>query len=364
MKFRADDWVEVRSKEEILRLLDKNGQLEGMPFMPQMFQYCGQRLKLYKRAHKTCDTVFPIRGRRVSDSVHLDLRCNGEAYGGCQAACLIFWKTDWLKPASKNGTPIVLSSRSEPLRTEPPVISASCTEADVYAGTITGDPKATGGPQYVCQATQLPYFTTTLHWWDIRQYLEDFTSGNVTFGGFLQGLVYASYNKLINSGIGLGRLLRWLYDSFQSLYGGIPYPRRSGIIPVDQPTPNCTLNLQPGELVRVKSYKEILSTLNTTNKNRGLYFDAEAVPYCGGTYRVWRRVNKYIDEKTGKLILMKNSSIILEGGWCRSRYSECRMFCPRSIYAWWREIWLERLPIDSQRTSESRGNGPSRGPNG
>jgi hypothetical protein len=343
MKFRVGDLVEVRSKQEILGTLDEMGRMEGLPFMPQMFQYCGKRFKVYKRAHKTCDTVFPVRGRRLSDSVHLDLRCNGEAYGGCQAACLIFWKTAWLKPATQNGTPIVLSSRSEPLQTEPPVISASCTEADVCAGTITGDPKATDGPRYICQATQLPYFTTTLCWWDIRQYLEDFTSGNVTFGRFLRGLIYASYNNLINSGIGVGRLLRWLYDSFQSLYGGIPYPRRSGTIPVDQPTPQCTLNLQPGELVRVKSYKEILATLNTKNMNRGLYFDAEAVPYCGGTYRVWSRVNKYIDEKTGKLILMKNSSILLEGGWCRSRYSECRMFCPRSIYTWWREIWLERV---------------------
>src|SRR6185295_2382971 len=143
MKFRVGDWVEVRSKEEILRSLDKKGQLEGMPFMPQMFQYCGQRLRVYRRAHKTCDTVFPVRGRRVSDSIHLDLRCNGEAYGGCQAACLIFWKTAWLKPVDDAEKPIVLSSRTEPRRSDPPVISVSCTEASVYAGTITGDPKAT-----------------------------------------------------------------------------------------------------------------------------------------------------------------------------------------------------------------------------
>ena len=25
--------------------------------MPQMFRYCGQRFQVYKRAHKTCDTV-------------------------------------------------------------------------------------------------------------------------------------------------------------------------------------------------------------------------------------------------------------------------------------------------------------------
>jgi len=33
----ANDWVEVRSKQEILETLDKNGRLDGMPFMPQMF---------------------------------------------------------------------------------------------------------------------------------------------------------------------------------------------------------------------------------------------------------------------------------------------------------------------------------------
>ena len=37
MKLRAGDWVEVKSKKEILRTLDTKGQLEGMPFMPQMF---------------------------------------------------------------------------------------------------------------------------------------------------------------------------------------------------------------------------------------------------------------------------------------------------------------------------------------
>src|SRR6266852_8181539 len=92
------DWVEVRRKEEILRTLDANGQLDGMPFMPEMFAFCGQRFQVYKRAHKTCDTVFPVRGRRVERTVHLETRCDGHAHGGCQAQCLLFWKVDWLKP--------------------------------------------------------------------------------------------------------------------------------------------------------------------------------------------------------------------------------------------------------------------------
>ena len=40
---------------------------------------------------------------------------------------------------------------------------------------------------------------------------------------------------------------------------------------------------------------------------------------------------------------MKTPAVILEGVWCQSRYSHCRMFCPRSIHSWWREIWLERV---------------------
>src|SRR5262252_11093353 len=96
---RAGDWVEVRSKEEILATLDRNGQLEGMPFMPEMFSACGKRFQVYKRAHKTCDTVHEYKGRKMKDAVHLDgVRCNGEAHGGCEASCLIFWKTAWLRP--------------------------------------------------------------------------------------------------------------------------------------------------------------------------------------------------------------------------------------------------------------------------
>ena len=151
------------------------------------------------------------------------------------------------------------------------------------------------------------------------------------------------YNGLVNAGFGAGRALRGLYDTFQRLRGGIPYPRRRGRIPAGAKTPNSTLNLQPGELVRVKSYEDILATLDVNNKNRGLYFDAEMVPYCGRSFRVLKRVSKILDEKTGKMMEFKNPCIILEGVVCQSRYSECRLFCPRSIYSYWREIWLERI---------------------
>lgn len=213
----------------------------------------------------------------------------------------------------------------------------------VWAGTKASGSESAGDPAYVCQATQVPAATQPLPWWDLRQYAEDLTSGNVGLARMARGFLYMSYWRLARSRRGLGDVLRRLYDDFQRLRGGVPYPRRMGKIPVGTKTPNLILDLQPGELVRVKSYPDILATLDTNNRNRGLYFDAEMVPYCGRTFRVLKRVKRILSEKTGKMTEFKNPCIILEGVVCESRYSQCRLFCPRSIYSYWREIWLERV---------------------
>ena len=75
-------------------------------------------------------------------------------------------------------------------------------------------------------------------------------------------------------------------------------------------TPRHDLYLQPGDLVRIKRYEEILATLDTTGSNRGLAFDAELVPYCGKLYRVRTRVEKFINETTGKI----TKGFLLSGG--------------------------------------------------
>ena len=343
MRLKAGDWVEVRSKEEILGTLDSQGQLEHVPFMPQMFKYCGKRFKVYKSAHKTCDTVNPIRSLRVTDAIHLELRCDGEAYGGCQAACLIFWKTAWLKPVEENHS---ATSKNSTItgKTHGNCEHGDCTEENVWRGTRKDLMDAGPAIRYQCQATQVPYYGEALPWWDTRQYIEDYRSGNVDLLQMLRGGLFATYASLVQAGIGLGPLLSWLYDVVQKLWGGIPWPRRSGTIQAGQPTPTKILNLQPGELVRVKSYKEILATLDTDARNRGLMWDRDMVPFCDGMYRVKTRLSRFVDEKTGMLINMKTPAVILEDVWCGSRYSDCRMYCPRSIYSWWREIWLEREP--------------------
>jgi hypothetical protein len=341
MPYHSGQWVEILSKEEILQTLDQKGQLEGLPFMPGMFQYCGKRFRVVKRAHKTCDTVNDYKGRKMNRAVHLEgLRCDGEGYEGCQAACLIFWKEAWLKKVVAPSSTVVSAQKEAP---NAAARTSGCREEDVWAATKLPKADPAADQIYVCQATILPGATEPLPWWDLRQYVEDLTSGNVGVRTMARGFIYMGYNSLINAGIGLGRPLRILYDTFQRLTGGIPYPRKRGRIPAGVRTPGGELNLQSGDWVRVKSYDAILATLDTDNKNRGLVFDAEMVPFCGRTLRVRQRVHKIVNEKNGKMMEFKNPCIMLHTAVCEARYSECRLFCPRAIYSYWRELWLERV---------------------
>jgi len=352
----AGDWVEVRSKEEILATLDRHGRLGQLPFMPEMFAFCGRRYQVQARAHKTCDTVNRTGGRHVEAAVHLEgLRCDGSAHDGCQALCLLFWKEAWL---TRVDGPDGSRPPSQPASGRP---SAGASESDVIAATRTTGTE--GAPIYMCQATTLPEYTTLLPWWDMRQYIEDYTSGNVTVRRMINGAAYVCFRKFVN---GVGRFsppmasrIVGVYDRWQRAKGGVPYPRRWGAVPPGEKTPSRPLYLQPGELVQVRSYEEILATLDRNNKNRGLYFDAEEVPYCGQTFRVRSPVTRIIDERTGRMLHFNERNVILEGAICEARYSDRRMFCPRAIYPYWRETWLKRVEEPAVPTGGTTDHGRS-----
>jgi hypothetical protein len=339
LDLRAGDWVEIRSKEQILATLDRDGRLEQMPFMPEMFAFCGKKMRVGKRAHKTCDPVNGLQSRRLPHAVHLEgLRCDGSAHAGCQAGCLLFWKEAWLTRVDEpTGTSTPVSSKV--------AAATGCTEQDVVNGTVSRDvPPDQDGPTYVCQATQVAAATSPLPWWDASQYVEDYRSGNVTVGQMMSAWVFWAYHNLAGAGLGLGSAMRWAYDTFQKAIGGTPYPWRLGKIPKGGRTPAHRLGVHEGELVRIKPYREILETLDHEWKNRGLYFDAEMVPYTSGTYKVLKRVTRIIHEKSGKMLNFKNECLILDGVVCEAKYAKCRKLCPRAYYLYWREIWVERLP--------------------
>jgi hypothetical protein len=334
MNLAAGDWVEVRSKAEILATLDGNGRLEGLPVMPQMLHYCGQRFQVFKRADKTCCEMRGSAGvvyvpRRLRDTVHLEHRCDGRMHGGCQAGCLIFWKEAWLKRVGSNDSP-------------GPGGAGGCTEERLTAVATYRGPD--GEPRYSCQATQVLEATAPLKIWDPRQYIEAYRSGNHSGRAVLRALLYLLYYyPTLARSRRWGAPSRWLYDRFQSIRGGLPFPDKPGRIAPGQPHPRLDLDLKPGEVVRVKSYEQILDTIDASASNRGLGFNAELVPFCGKVFRVRSRLERFIDEKTGKMRKMKTPAIVLDGVYCQSLYSGKRILCPRAIFLWWREIWLERV---------------------
>jgi hypothetical protein len=335
---KAGDWVEVLGQEEILRTLDGLARLEGMPFMPEMLRFCGKRFQVYKRAHRTCDTVDYVGGRHLDGTVHLDgLRCDGEGHGGCHALCLLFWKEAWLrKVPGPDGAGSVAGPAAAP---------APGTAPDVFRiGTRKpGEAPDAADPTYVCQATQLLEATVALRRSDLGPYLEDLSSGNVRLGELVVAAAFVGYTHLAGGRYGLGTPLRWLYDAVARLRGRWPLPDPRGMIPRGGKTPSRKLDLQPGELVRVRSLEEIEETIDGNLRNRGMGYHSEMVQFCGRTFRVARRIEKIVHEKTGKMIPMKNDVIILEDAVCKGRYiNNCRRFCPRSVYLYFREIWLER----------------------
>lgn len=76
----------MRSFREIAATLDPRGELEGLPFMPEMLAFCGKRSEVWN-ADKTCGESSGGSIRRVRNVVHLkELRCGGEAHGGCETS--------------------------------------------------------------------------------------------------------------------------------------------------------------------------------------------------------------------------------------------------------------------------------------
>lgn len=341
LNLHAGELVEVRSVDEILATLDENGRLNAMPFMPEMLQYCGKRYRVHKIAHKTCDNIQPWNMRTVKDAVHLTgLRCDGQAHGGCDAGCLIFWHEAWLKRVEEAH---VKESQIGDCGV-PTSLTAMATETGIgfpvpdvlQQASVKGKDPSTGEDIYSCQATDLREFTSHLSSWNLWQYVRDIRSGNLN-----RGLGDSKGGRLLELLLGVIDVFRVLlievFNKFQSVRSGVQYPHVQAL---PAASPSGELNLQSGEFVQVKSRREIFATLDKKNRNRGLLFDSEMLKYCGGTFRVLKRVNQIVDEKNGKMLKMKSSCIILDGSACAADYHK---LCPRAIYHYWREGWLRRV---------------------
>jgi hypothetical protein len=89
------EWVEVRSRDEILRTLDDEGRTRGLAFSTDMYRLSGHRMKVQKRIERV---VIEQTGRlrAVHDTVILEGSIC-DRYRGCARGMPILWREAWLK---------------------------------------------------------------------------------------------------------------------------------------------------------------------------------------------------------------------------------------------------------------------------
>ncbi|MEJ0099045.1 MAG: hypothetical protein WDO12_04605 [Pseudomonadota bacterium] len=306
LALKSGDVVEIRRLSEIEATLDSAGNLEGVPFMPEMQPYCGRVFRVHKRADKVCvETPYFLHYRRLKDTVMLEeIRCDGSAHDGCQRLCLVFWKEAWLKPAAAGAVP------------EPAI---DWTRKSLRSELTPVDEEKT----YFCQSTALLGATEFLRLWDPRQYLRDLRSGAIGLFDLLKVLLIIVVNHV--------RRARGRYE-WNAFLGKSPK------------TPSVTLGLQQGDEVRVKGAQEVIATLDPQGRNRGLYFGVEMNRHCGTTLQVITPVDRMILETSGKMKALKNT-VLLKGTECSGI---CNHGCARAGHPLWREAWLERTQPPTQ----------------
>jgi hypothetical protein len=296
-EFPVGKRVRVKSESQIRATLDSGHCGRGLPFMPEMANYCGKEFLVSGWAHKTC--VEGCGLRELGKAVFLeDLRCSGDQHDGCQRACLLFWRLEWIEPAD---APAVVNELL-------PKDSFQCERTS----WITRK-----GSRYFCQSTELRAATRPLPWWQGKQYLVDFASGQLNLSNILKGI-----NSLVRN----------------KIRGRSGARTDAGFIGDRSTTPNGQLGLSPGETVAVRTKDQIVATLDREGKNRGLEFAAEMAPLCGSTHSVQGRISRMILEQTGEMKEIRDT-VTLDGAYCDGID---RRFCPRKNLFMWREIWLER----------------------
>jgi len=295
------DAVRIRSLEEISATLDANGCLDGLPFMPEMANYCGRTGTIFRCVDKIYDYGGRKDLRRMKNAVLIaGLRCDGAAHDGCQARCYLLWKTAWIT------------------RADAPAAASSGKPEMPFAPTFVKGSDGTD-KRYVCQFTELVRASSRMSAWDPGQALRPLIAGNVTLAAFCVAM------------------LTRLFNVAQSLRSGAAFPPRepaSGAI-----SPRTDLGLQPGEVVRVRDPEQIFETLDKMSRNRGLWFDREMLKRTKEHHRVLARIDRIIDDASGRMFHLKTPCIVLEGV---DASGELLGFCAQHEFPFWREAWLER----------------------
>ena len=258
-------------------------------------------VRVDKLALKLCDTINWTGMYRMRHAVHLQgVRCDGQAHGGCPGRLPRLLEA-WLKRVrgrTRRNRTATASNLAVRLRLGQRGAAPRCTRTELLARAHNHGATAPSGEEtYSCQATELIRAAPErIPSWDLRQYVLDVRSGNATTLAMIRSLCVGLFNEFQD-------LSRKVLPERLRLWGGRRFPFIEGKL---KRTPEASLGLEAGELVKVKSKEAIVQTLDVHNKNRGMSFDAEMLKYCGRQARVLRRVEQIIDERSGTMMRFKN----------------------------------------------------------
>ncbi len=109
---------------------------------------------------------------------------------------------------------------------------------------------------------------------------------------------------------------------------------------IPQPAP-----LKPGDLVRVRSRREIKRTLSMRGELGGCHFMRDMVPCCGKTFVVLKVVDHFYDEVSQRLRKTRET-VLLDGATCSGKQRMYNVQCERTCFFFWRTAWLEKIGAD------------------
>lgn len=95
----AGDTVTVRSRDEILSMLDEAEKYKGCLFIDEMFEFCGNSYRVLKPVEYFFDEAKQKMCRCKNMVLLEDVLCSGRQrlYNrSCDRACFFFWHKDWL----------------------------------------------------------------------------------------------------------------------------------------------------------------------------------------------------------------------------------------------------------------------------
>jgi hypothetical protein len=104
-----------------------------------------------------------------------------------------------------------------------------------------------------------------------------------------------------------------------------------------------TVPYESGDLVRVRSREEVISTLDPFQELKGCAFLPDMYQYCGSQQRVLKSMRYFLDERDYKLKKV-HGVILLENVICNG--TPAFGTCDRCCFLFWREEWLEKHTED------------------